>query len=96
MDDGSTSEPIVIHTVLKIDRGTLVFLRLGDKYTLSWRHHMDLWGGTYPHWWYTLDKFLDVRVSLDTVYEEQRVMNEFIREYVGEERWALAILANLL
>ena len=98
MDDGTTETPVVIHSVSEpksVPRDTLLFLRYNNKYTLVWSRSVERYGKDYPYWWHSADEFLNIRVSIDIPYEEQRIMNDFIRDYFGEDRWTMALLRCL-
>lgn len=92
--DTSSPEYIIVHRVLDTPPDYhLMLLRRGDEYRVLYECAVD------PHIllgrWYSIDRLAwwgirYLELPFDTFVE----MGEFIREYVGEARWILAVLVN--
>jgi hypothetical protein len=91
VDDSSYT---IVHKILDSNPDyNLLLLRRDDQYRVSYGHSTDL--PVRFKRWYDIDELARWGVgylSLPPSYCMFMEMGEFIREYVGEARWILAVL----
>lgn len=87
MGVGNPEHPIVLH-----DNGEFSFQKMGDKYTITF-------DGIHPTWM-SIDRIVSAvqswsREGICDAFLSARDIATVVREYAGENQWALVILSSL-
>lgn len=90
-------ESLIIHKVEGWEIGNLLLLERDGLYAICWEWAHDDYKEKWFEEWYTMEELVYSAVTHDKDHwaSEQHEMVRFIRGYVGEEQWALAVLENL-
>ena len=95
MDPSSAEYTIVHRTLSPQPEYNLVLLQKDSKYSVLYEYVTREDRGLSDNLWYNIDGLAKHGVELLSVtYDAWIEMGKFIREYVGEARWILAVLTN--
>lgn len=93
MGTGSSIDTVELHRVVGDDGWTLLLLESNGKYAAVFDRYY------YQQWHISFRDVVEFvkYISIDRSWTPPQVrpMRKFFREYIGEDAWTMAVLANL-
>ena len=96
MEIGNPREPVVHRTLDPLPGFSLVLMKRGSQYCTLYEYTVNDGRCSRPNLWHDINTL--ARNGIEYLQVERNTfieMGEFIRGYVGEDRWRLAVLETM-